>query len=66
MKAEVRIALNAIHIFLGFLLLSNIDFRNTFTTVGTKQSIIAGLGPFNASIEVPYSPFLQRAISVVL
>lgn len=58
MKAEVRIALNVIHIFLGFLLLSNIDFRDTFTTVGTKQSIIAGIGPFNASIEVPNSPFI--------
>ena len=58
MKADVRIALNALHIFLGFLLLSNIDFKDTFTTVGNKQSIIAGLAPFNASIYVPYSSYL--------
>jgi hypothetical protein len=58
MKAKVRIGLNTAHILLGFLLLSNIDFQNTVSTVGIKQSIIAGLGPFNASIEVPGSPFL--------
>lgn len=51
MNAEVRILLNIIHIFLGFLLLSNINFENTFTTVGSKQNVIAGLGPFNASID---------------
>jgi hypothetical protein len=50
-KAEVRVTIHVAHIFLGFLLLSNVDFQDIFATVGPKQSIISGLGPFNSSIE---------------
>jgi hypothetical protein len=38
-----------IQLLLGFILLSNVSFEDTFTQVGGASSIIAGLGPFNTS-----------------
>lgn len=48
---ESRVLLFLIQLFIGFVLLANIKFEDTFTRVGDNYSIIAGLGPFDPTIQ---------------